>query len=195
MKTMEWDEIEPIIRKFYVWQNQPEKPWFQKAWKSLHEAGLDTYDTDIDRHWVIIRGAALGVMYNDYCDLEWDEYSDPSGCVSELFWEETINHLRIGAMATDWIDPNGDDAHSLFTDAVLGLVAEVRLPIYNALLASFGDTVLLYAGLWGSRSEGTDQDNLETLADSLFDQSGFLIKGNPDAFAYVNVSAMTAKDA
>ena len=54
MKTMDWDEIEPIIRKFYVWQDQPEKPWFQKAWKSLHQAGLATYDTDIDRHWVRI---------------------------------------------------------------------------------------------------------------------------------------------
>ncbi len=132
-------------------------------------------------------------MYNDYCDLEWDEYSNPSGCVSELFCEETINHLRIGAMAAGCIDPNDDDAHSLFPDAVLGLVAEVRLPIYDALLAGFGDTVLLYAGLWGSRSEGTDQDNLESLADSLFDQSGTLIRGNPEAFAYVNVSAMIGK--
>lgn len=195
MKTIDWDEIEPIIRKFYVWQDQPEKPWFQKAWKSLYQAGLTTYDTDIDRHWVIIRGAALGVMYNDYCDLEWDECSDPSGCVSELFWEEAINHLRIGAMATNWIDGFDADAHSLFKHAVLGLVSEVRLPVYEALLASFGDAFLLYAGLWGSRSECTDQDNLEPLADSLFDQSGFLTRGNPDAFAYVNVSAMTAKDA
>ncbi len=195
MKTMDWDEIEPIIKRFYVWQDQPEKPWFQKAWKSLHQAGLATYDTDIDCHWVIVRAVALGVMYNDYCELEWNEYSDPSGCISELFWEEKINHLRIGAMATDWIDPNDDDAHSLFTDAILGLVSEVRLPVYDALLAGSGDTVLLYTGLWGSRSEDTDQGNLEPIADSLFDESGFLLKGNPAAFDYVNVASMIAKDA
>lgn len=195
MKPMDWDEIEPIIKKFYVWQGQPEKPWFQKAWKSLHQAGLTTYDTDIDRHWVIIRGAALGVMYADYCDLEWDECSDPSGCVSELFWEEAINHLRIGAMATNWVAGFDADTHSIFTHAVLGLVSEVRLSVYDALLAGFRDTTLLYSGLWGSRFEDTDQDNLEPIAESLFDDLGFLLKGNSRALAYVCVNSMIENDA
>ncbi|MFM7926363.1 MAG: hypothetical protein ACKO9Q_01520, partial [Pirellula sp.] len=131
----------------------------------------------------------------DYCNLEWDECSNPSGCVSELFLEEAINHLRIGAMATNWIDPDDHDAHSLFTHAMLGLVSEVRLQVYDALLAGFRDTALLYAGLWGSRSEDTDQDNLEPIAESLFDESGFLLRGNPAAFAYVCVNSMIGKDA
>lgn len=195
MKAIDWEEIELIIRWFYVWQDQPEKSWFQKAWRSIQQAGLSTYATDIDRHWVIIRGVALGVMYRDYCELEWDEYFDPSGCVSELFEGASLCHLRIGAMAADWIAPDEADAHSLFTDAILGLVSEVRLRVYDALLIGFGDSVMLYAGLWGSRSEDIDQDNLEPITERLIDHSGFLLNGNPDAFAYVNVAAMVAKDA
>jgi len=195
MKTITWDEIKPIIENFCVWVDQPEIEWFKKAWKSLDAAGLTDYTTDVDRHWVLVRGIALGIMYDDYCDLEWDEYSDPPSCISELYGDELINHVRIGAMATDAVDPNEFDAHSLFETAILDLVGEVRLGVYDALVKGFGDVALLYAGLWVSRSEDNDQQNLEAVAEHLFDESGVLVDGRDEAFAYVSVAAMLGKDA
>jgi len=194
-KRITWEEIKPIIANFYVWADQPEIGWFQKAWKSLDAAGLTNYTTDVDRHWVVVRGIALGIMYDDYCDLEWDEYSDPSSCISELFWDETINHVRIGAMAAAAVDPDTSDVQSLFVEAILDLVSEVRLNVYDALVKGFGDVTLLYAGLNASRLEGNDQENLEAVAESLFDESGCLVAGRDEAFAYVAVAAMLAKDA
>jgi hypothetical protein len=134
-------------------------------------------------------------MYDDYCDLEWDECSDPPSCISELFWDETISHVRIGAIAADTVDPDDSDAQSLFVVAVLDLVGEVRLGVYDALVKGFGDTTLLYAGLNASRLEDNDQENLESVAESLFDESGCLVDGRDEAFAYVAVGAMLAKDA
>jgi len=195
MNKVTWDEIKPIIENFCVWADKPEIGWFQKAWKSLDAAGLTTCTNDVDRHWVLVRGIALGIMYDDYCDLEWDEYSDPSSCISELLWDETLNHVRIGAMATDALDPDDSDVQSLFVTAILDLVSEVRLNVYDALVKGFGDVTLLYAGLNASRYQSNDQDNLEAVADSLFDESGCLVDGRDEAFAYVNVGAMLAKDA
>lgn len=195
MKTVSWEEIKPIIDNFCIWVDQPEISWFRKAWTSLEAEGLTNYTTDVERHRVLIRGIALGVMYGGYCDLEWDEYSDSSSCISELFWSKAISHVRIGAMATDVVDPNVFDAQSLFIEALLHLVSEVRLGVYDALVKGFGDTVLLYAGLWASRSDDSDQENLQPIADHLFDGSGFLVDGRDEAFAYVNVAGMLAKDA
>jgi hypothetical protein len=75
------------------------------------------------------------------------------------------------------------------------LVGEVRLGVYDALVKGFGDSALLYAGLNASRLEGNDQENLVSVAESLFDESGCLVDGRDEAFAYVNVGAMLAKDA
>jgi hypothetical protein len=193
--TITWAEIKPIIERFCVWTDQPEIGWFQKAWKSLDAAGLTHYTNDVERHWVLVRGIALGIMYDDYCDLEWDEYSDPASCIGELFWDETISHVRIGAMAAGAVDPEDSDAHSVFVEAVLDLVGEVRLGVYDALVKGFGDSALLYAGPNASRLEGNDQENLASVAESLFDESGCLVDGRDEAFAYVNVGAMLAKDA
>lgn len=195
MKTISWEEIKPIVQTFCVWADQPELRWFRKAWKSLEARGLTRYTTDVDRHWVLIRGIALGVMYDDYCELEWDEHSHPENNISELYWDETISRVRIGAMAKDWVNPDDCDEHSLFIAAVDGLVGEVRLGVYDALVNGFGNTVLLYAGLRASRLDSIEQDELEGFADGLFDTSGFLIDGRDEAFAYVNVASMLARDA
>lgn len=145
-KKITWDEIKPIIANFCVWVDQPEMGWFRKAWKSLGAAGLTNYTTDVDRHWVLVRGIALGIMYDDYCDLEWDECTDPPSCISELLWNESINHIRIGAMAADAVDPDDFDAHSLFETAILDLVGQVRLGVYDALVKGFGHVTLTEPG-------------------------------------------------
>ena len=194
VRTVTWDEIRSIIETFCVWADHPEIAWFQKAWQSLNVAGMTKYTNDVDRHWVLVRGIALGIMYDDYCDLEWAECSDPSSCVGELFSDGSMSHVRIGAMAADTVDPDDSDPHSLFVAAVLDLTSQVRLAIYDALEKGFGDAMLLYAGLKTSRLQGNDQEGLELVAERLFDESGSLVDGRDEAFAYVNVGAMLGKD-
>lgn len=194
-KKITWDDIRPIIERFYVWRNQPEVGWFQKAWKSLDAAGLTSYTTGVDRHWVLVRAIALGIMYHDYCDLEWDECFDPSSFIGELFWDEMISHVRIGTMAAGGIGPDETDAQALFVEAVLDLVREVRSSVYNALTKGFGDAPSLYVGLKLSRSHDIDQENLEAVSETVIDESGCLVDGRDEAFAYVVCGAMLAKDA
>ena len=194
-KKITWNEITPIIRHFCVWSDQPELGWFRKAWKSLDAAGLTSYTTDVDRHWVLVRAIALGIMYHDYCDLEWDECFDPSSYIVELLWDDMISHVRIGAMAAAAVGPDTSDAQSLFVEAVLDLVREVRLSVYDALTKGFGDATLLYVGLKLSRSHDIDQENLEAVAESVIHESGCLIDGRDEAFAYVVCGTMLAKDA
>ena len=195
INTITWDDIKPTIRHLCVWDGEPELGWFQKAWKSLDMAGLTSYTTDVDRHWVLVRAIALGTMYHDYCELEWDECLDPSSFIGELFWDEMISHVRIGAMAVDGVDPEECDPHSLFETAVVYLIGEVRSSVYNALTKGFGDATLLYVGLKLSRSHDIDQENLEAVAESVIHESGCLIDGRDEAFAYVVCGTMLAKDA
>lgn len=134
-------------------------------------------------------------MYDDYCELEWNEYSHPKDNISGLYWDETLSRVRIGAMAKGWVNPYEFDEHSLFVAAIDGLVGEVRLGVYDALLHSFGNSVLLYAGLRASRLRDVELDDLEKFADELFTASHFLIDGRDEAFAYVTSGSMLGRNA
>lgn len=192
---MSWDKIQPILAYFTVWQEQPEMAWFRKAWESLAAASLTRYSDDAERHWVLFRAVAIGLMYSGYCFLEWDEYPDDETTVRELFGDESFNHVRIGTMAEEWVGMEDANDSSLFVAAVFALQSEVRLGIYDALVSGFGDACLLYAGLYTSREVGNDQESLDHVAAELFDESGFLLEGREEAFAYVTVASMLAVDA
>lgn len=193
-QTIKWDEIKPMITRFTVWSTFPELAWFKKAWHGLIAAGMADYSNDEQRHWVYIRAVALGMMYGDYCQLEWDEYCDDDSSINELYDVDDISQVRIGNMVDEhhWID--GCDEREQFCSMVLELVAEIRLEVYDAIEKEFGDVCLLYAGLFLSREHETDHENLSKRINDVFDQHQFS-KGRDEAWHYVSCGAMLGVDA
>ncbi|HNU70710.1 MAG TPA: hypothetical protein PKL48_03245 [Thermodesulfobacteriota bacterium] len=193
-QSLSWDEIVPIISNFTVWHGAPELAWFKKSWHGLVAAELANYSNDEERHWVFIRAIALGIMYDDYCQLEWDVYSDADSLILELYGQEVISPTRIGNMVERNFEVDETDDQQLFCSMILDLVAQVRLKVYDALVKEYGDPCTLYAGLFVSREEGNDQENLNEIIDEIIDESGFTA-GREEAFGYVVSASMLAVDA
>ncbi len=193
-QAISWDEIEPLLSRMYVWSGNPEAGWFHRAWRGLEKAGLTSYANETERHWVYLRALALGMMYGDYCYLEWDEPVDMASALIDSDLHETLRPIRIGAMAHDIIDSDETDDETLFLDAIQVLAQELRLSVYDAILREFGDSVELYIGLYLSRESGTDYDRLGDYYEDVFD-SGYETRGRAEAFGYVNCAAMVAVDA
>jgi len=192
-QAIEWDAIVPIISMFTVWSGSPELSWFKKAWKGLCSAGLTAYPNDEERHWIYARAITLGIMYGEYCHLEWDEHCDAESLISELYWNEDIKRSRIGNMVERHFDLEESEDQKLFYIMVLDLVGDVRLEVYDALIREFGDAIMLYVGLFLSREVGNDQDKLEERIDDVFDASHFP-KGRDEAFQYVVSASMLGVD-
>jgi hypothetical protein len=186
-QVIEWDEIRPLISQFEVWAESPERSWFKKAWHGLHVSGLTKYSNDEDRHWVLIRAIALGVMYGGFCQLEWDQHCDAESCISEIYSSDDISHTRIGNMQERHFEAGTSDDQDLFCSALLDLVSQVKLPVYDAISKEFGGAAMLYAGLYVSREEGNDQENLANITNEIFDSSHSPV-GRDEAFGYVCAS-------
>ncbi|HQH53731.1 MAG TPA: hypothetical protein PKY01_14980 [Candidatus Hydrogenedentes bacterium] len=192
-EVISWDEIEPLISRFTVWVDSPELVWFAKAWRGLAAAGLTAYSNEEEKHWVCIRAVALGIMYGEYCYLEWEQYCDPPSCIYELYHDEEMSHVRIGNMADREFETNEAEDMELFCLAVLDLVSQVRIEVYDAICKEFGDPTTLYAGLYASREEDNDQENLEAVVNEVFALSDSPI-GSEHAYHYV-ISGMFGVDA
>lgn len=192
--TIEWEEISPLILRFTVWSGTPELSWFKKAWNGLSTIGLTQYSNDEERHWVYVRAITLGIMYGEYCYLEWDEYSDASSLLTEVYWDEDISHTRIGNMVEKNFVIALVDEQELFYNVVMDLVSQMRLEVFDAISRGFGGDVRLYTGLYISREEGNDQENLDERFEDAIDAS-YSPKGREEAFQYVVNASMQAIDA
>ena len=195
-QTIDWAEIELLFSEHTIWLGEPELAWFKKAWCGLEREGLAAYSNDEERHWVYIRALTLVVMYGEYCSLEWGESFDAESVISEFAWEdwqEEISQVRIGNMVARHFEAEDGSPQDLLFLAVWDLVSKVRSEVYGAICKEFGDPTTLYAGLYASRDDGYDQENLDAVVTEIFSPSDYPL-GSERAYYYV-CSGMVGVDA
>ena len=192
-RHIKWEKIKPVINNFTVWHGCPEIAWFQKAWNGIQKAGLADYTNEEERHWVIIRGITLGLMYNEFCQLAWDEYTDDESLIAELQWKHSLSLFRLGNMVDKNFKVTEADDSQLFFHAISELEGTRRLEVYDAICAEFENSAMLFVGLWISREEGNNQNMIKSLAEEILEDTD-TDPNKIEAFGYV-ISGMIAVDA
>ncbi len=144
-KMLTWDEVSSFASgKFDVWANNAGTLWAEKAWNMIIKAGLADYEDEIERHIVVVRLLTLAVMYNEFCDLVWDEYFD-YGIIGSYDWmtdENFFNPIRVRQLIgqdfyTDEVI-NEEDEDSVLSQAIIELIDKQRPIVYNVLKKGFG---------------------------------------------------------
>jgi len=149
LPTIEWEEVSDIFRQFCLFVDEPEMRWFRKAWQGFVQAGKASYENDVEKHWVLARAVALGVMFIEFADRAWEEHRDAEPILLELTaYEDTFNLVRLGSMADgDCLSDEGDESE-LFVEALGNLVSRCRHEVYDTLVEVFDNSVILFVSLW-----------------------------------------------
>ena len=157
-----WNDVAGAAEvAFDVWADQPELRWAKRAWRILEVAGLTAYSDEFSRAAVLCRFLVLARLYHDFCDVAWEEDTEPD----YLAWSEPLGFdpFILGQMygrLPDWEPNEGVESW----DAVEALAENERGEVAEALVEGFGDASLLYAALWESRDgliEGYDDGDNE----------------------------------
>lgn len=128
--------------------------WAKDAWQILADAGLASYEGELDRHRAILRFLALAGIYSDWCDVAWGEYSEPQ----YGYWSEylDISAFRMGQLIGVEDDDGSEESDnaSLVADALGRLADAARPEVVRALLAHFGNESGLFLSLAQSGAAG-----------------------------------------
>lgn len=183
-----WEHVEWIFYHFTVWSDKPEITWFRKAFNALEKDGLCKYNDRYREIEVYLRCIALGMMYGDFCQLAWQEYSDHESMVNEVLEVFEGDCLRLGVMLNEralLLDGKDDE---ILCNVVIYLASDQRMKCYDAILKEYKDPTNLFCGLMISREEGNDQN---MISDDVFEEyigedgCKSLYNEMQDAFQYV----------
>ena len=140
---LEFDEIVDIFESNKVWSGTIGIIWYGKAWAALEKAGLTSYENAIDRTMVYIRMFTLIMIYNEFCELAFDEHFD-----YEFYnWGETagISSFRIGQLVSrviedeDYSDYYEDEEYEALQCAFIDIVDSERGNVVDALIKNIGE--------------------------------------------------------
>ncbi len=147
--TIDWEEASDIFKQFCLFVDEPEMRWFKKAWQGFVDAGKASYESDVQKHWVLARAVTLGVMFMEFAEKAWNENCDTESAFSELYdYEGTFNLVRLGSMADRGYLSDDSDESDLFAEAMDNLVYRCRRDVYDTLVKVFGNATTLFVSLW-----------------------------------------------
>ena len=156
-EQLDWDEVSDIFANFCIWSSRAEMRWFKRAWERFAETGSTSYSNDADRHWVLTKAVTLGIMFNRFAQIAWEEEHDVEPILYDLQdHKNTFSMIRIGNMAareslSDW----GEDPE-LFVQAMQDLIRQCRPEVYRNLVRVFGNPKELFASLWLSNDSAIE---------------------------------------
>lgn len=153
LSTIPWDEVSHAARgTFNIWFGQPELEWAKKAWEILGHAKMTTYDSELERHRVLLRLLTLGAIYSDFCDAAWEECSSP--LYGDWAAPLKLDPFVLGQLYARIPAENPEED---LGEALEKLVEMERGEVVEALVAGFGGVPQLYAALWNSRNSNYDE--------------------------------------
>jgi hypothetical protein len=162
--TLDWADFEEVAAQaFSIWVGQPELRWAREAWEILGRAGLSRYHGERERATVAIRFLALAGFYHDFCEIAWEEYSEPE--YDEWATSLGVSPFRVGQLIADAADFDEDDTDDDGDDvsaAVRYLAEQERPRVVRALRNAYGGTSGLFLALWRScRPEAVQKTRAE----------------------------------
>lgn len=116
-----------------------EELWYQMAWEALERGGLTSYENSKEATMVIIRAFTLILMYQEFCEICYDQecFYD----FSDIDTYDEINQFRLGQIVqSDYGNEYDDmDDHKAMERAFMELIQDQRLGVYDSLEANIDD--------------------------------------------------------
>lgn len=97
MERLTWEEVKGYANDlFNIWIGHYEINWAHKAWNILEKTGLTRYETDLEKHKVLIRLLTLATLYAEFCKLAFEE----SICLYYYGWIDLLdlNKFRLAQL-------------------------------------------------------------------------------------------------
>jgi hypothetical protein len=155
---VEWEDVSAAAERiFRVWASESGKEldWANTAWIALGRAGLTSYKGGIKQTIVLLRFMTLGAIFREFCELAREEPHDAS--ISD--WAEAleISPVRVGqALGPHYLE-DSDDPIKLGS-ALMALIDQCRLEVFEALVKEFGNESSLFLSLWRASEGGAIND-------------------------------------
>lgn len=163
-EQVEWADVEPIARELFdIWLIGSELRWAEYAWGLLGQAGLTSYQAEIERARCVFRVIALSAFYREFCVRAFDEgcsdeWRDQS--FSELVGEyPKVSLFTLGQLAERAGIPADDsmehDRSTLLNEVCEGLADWEYAEVVGTLGRQL-DHAALFASLWQTPKCGVE---------------------------------------
>lgn len=140
MYTIEFSEVENIFEG--IWCESRQMYWFEMAWDVLTKQNLTTVDNEGDEILVYIRALTLYMIYEEFCDLVFEEYCEYYSYYEKI--NDCVSEFQIGRLY-------GERYKDKFTDdvdyACCCLAESERRNVMSALLKDL-DESKIFLGMY-----------------------------------------------
>lgn len=140
MNIVDFRDIEDVFEG--IWCESRQMFWFEKAWDILTKHNLTKYNDAKDETLVYIRALTLCMIYEEFCDLSFDEY-----CEYDSYYDKICDYvpeLQIGQLYGELY--NNDFTTSVNYASCL-LAESERKNVIRALLKEL-DESMLFLGMY-----------------------------------------------
>jgi hypothetical protein len=138
----------------------PELQWAELGWQKLQEAGLTGFRNELENHIVLCRLLVLGGIYQDFCQMAWDEPAHNPYCQMAEGLE--LDEFILGRLYERLPEKDKDD--EVEPSDVLELVVESqRYAVVSALRKGFGGDNGLYEALRNSANSRDEEEEDDLL--------------------------------
>lgn len=170
VRCLWWDEIEDTVHHIYYHPSGVR--WARQAWALLRQAGLTTYQSELDRSVVFLRALVLRILYIEIDSMLWNKYPPhPADDIDLDYW---ASHLGLTPFRLGWLAgrdgagiPEATETSTEFelTCATIRVLVAKMLPsVVKALYGSAGgleSLVRIYLETHGYWDDGTPRRKTE----------------------------------
>lgn len=94
INKVSFNDVESVFS--IVWCEGYELYWYQKVWGILEIKGLTAYSSQFEYAVVIIRAITLSMLYEEFCQLAFDEHCEYDGYCDDVY--DMIPDIVIGQL-------------------------------------------------------------------------------------------------
>lgn len=160
MGQVPWADVKAAARAaFGLWNDERELAWAEHAWGHLAAAGLTSFESDVERHRVMVRLLVLPSFYRDWTARVDQE---PRENVYS-YWAETLElrAFSLGQLLGPEIEVEAETEFGQIGAALDHLVPAQQEEVARALIHGFGCEEELFLSLWRIRHRAPDPHNPE----------------------------------
>ncbi len=169
-----------IVAKFVpsVWEDGSEEFWFRRLWDILEKQGLTSYRTPEEKNRIIIRAAALEMIYLDLCEKIIEELASYDYMYEKVEEEmedrDSLRSLYIHSIGNEEYPYDAEQATYELTDRERPIILDaVRKEMDDAMICVSAYCTLTYSWNLMFEDDEEDDDDVYRIPGKIYDYDEF----------------------